>query len=193
MRTAFSSNSIQLLEQVRYSFTITWLRLDEISFSCEKALLFEYRSTRCVSQCGTRGSHFVMLQYIPWCDHVSSPVTCPSMLDMVPGGTCMESQGRERMNLSVDQQIWSLEIRIFRSLFPLLFQHLPVNVFESIIEIVNGAPQVLFSRVQYTLATEEAERIGVDHIARSSITGATQTSAGVCKWGCVYTVYICHV
>ena len=57
-------------------------------------------------------------------------------------------------------------------------QHLPVNVFESLIEIVDGQPRVLFTRVQYTLATEEAERIGVDHIARSSISGSTQTSAG---------------
>jgi COP9 signalosome complex subunit 6 len=54
-------------------------------------------------------------------------------------------------------------------------------VFESLIEIVNGEPRVLFSRVQYTLATEEAERIGVDHIARSSISGSTQTSAGVSR------------
>ena len=54
-----------------------------------------------------------------------------------------------------------------------------MNVFESLIEIVNGEPRVLFSRVQYTLATEEAERIGVDHIARSSVSGSTQTSAGI--------------
>ena len=49
---------------------------------------------------------------------------------------------------------------------------------------MDGQPRVLFSRVQYTLATEEAERIGVDHIARSSITGSTQTSAGQCRHIC---------
>ena len=40
-------------------------------------------------------------------------------------------------------------------------------------------PTVMFTPVQYTLATEEAERIGVDHIARSSVTGSAQTSAGM--------------
>ena len=39
-------------------------------------------------------------------------------------------------------------------------------------------PKILFTNVPYTLATEEAERIGVDHIARSSVTGTAQTSAG---------------
>ena len=32
--------------------------------------------------------------------------------------------------------------------------------------------------VPYTLATEEAERIGVDHIARVSVSGSVHTSAG---------------
>ena len=39
-------------------------------------------------------------------------------------------------------------------------------------------PTVMFNPVAYTLATEDAERIGVDHIARSSVAGTTQTSAG---------------
>jgi len=55
---------------------------------------------------------------------------------------------------------------------------LPVNIYESLIEIVDGEPKILFTNVTYTLATEEAERIGVDHIARSSVTGTAQTSAG---------------
>ena len=37
----------------------------------------------------------------------------------------------------------------------------------------------MFTPVSYTLATEEAERIGVDHVARSSVVGTTLTSAGV--------------
>ena len=40
-------------------------------------------------------------------------------------------------------------------------------------------PRVMFTPVSYTLATEEAERIGVDHIARSSVAGTTLTSAGI--------------
>lgn len=54
---------------------------------------------------------------------------------------------------------------------------LPVNIFESLIEIIEEQPKVLFTSVPYTLATEEAERIGVDHIARSSVAGSAQTSA----------------
>lgn len=45
-------------------------------------------------------------------------------------------------------------------------------------EIIEGRPQILYTRVSYSLATEEAERIGVDHIARSSVTGTCHTSAG---------------
>lgn len=43
---------------------------------------------------------------------------------------------------------------------------LPVTLYESVIEMVNGEATMLFVEVQYTLATEEAERIGVDHVAR---------------------------
>ena len=43
---------------------------------------------------------------------------------------------------------------------------LPVTLYESVTDLVNGEPTMLFVEVQYTLATEEAERIGVDHVAR---------------------------
>ena len=43
---------------------------------------------------------------------------------------------------------------------------------------LHSQPKILFTNVPYTLATEEAERIGVDHIARSSVTGMAQNSAG---------------
>jgi COP9 signalosome complex subunit 6 len=55
---------------------------------------------------------------------------------------------------------------------------LPLSIYESLIEIVEGRATVLFTPVSYTLATEEAERIGVDHVARSSVAGTTLTSAG---------------
>jgi COP9 signalosome complex subunit 6 len=54
---------------------------------------------------------------------------------------------------------------------------LPLSIYESLIEIVEGRATVLFTPVSYTLATEEAERIGVDHVARSSVAGTTLTSA----------------
>lgn len=46
------------------------------------------------------------------------------------------------------------------------FDQLPVKLFESIIDVVHGDTKMLFVNLPYTLATEEAERIGVDHVAR---------------------------
>lgn len=43
---------------------------------------------------------------------------------------------------------------------------LPVSMFESVIDLVNGEATMLFVELSYTLATEEAERIGLDHVAR---------------------------
>jgi len=45
---------------------------------------------------------------------------------------------------------------------------LPICVFESVIDIVGGETRMLFVKLGYTLATEEAERIGLDHVARIS-------------------------
>ena len=47
------------------------------------------------------------------------------------------------------------------------------------IEIEEGTTKVLYSPLGYTLATEEAERIGVDHIARVSVAGSKESSAGI--------------
>lgn len=38
---------------------------------------------------------------------------------------------------------------------------------------------MLFVETHYTLATEEAERIGVDHVARLSNTGTVDASTGM--------------
>jgi len=43
---------------------------------------------------------------------------------------------------------------------------LPVSMYESVIDLVSGEATMLFVPLTYTLATEEAERIGVDHVAR---------------------------
>lgn len=41
-------------------------------------------------------------------------------------------------------------------------------MYESLIDLENGVPQTLFVPLTYTLASEEAERIGVDHVVRMS-------------------------
>ena len=48
---------------------------------------------------------------------------------------------------------------------------------------------MLFVETHYTLATEEAERIGVDHVARLSNTGTVDGSTGVCMTRkCIYVL-----
>lgn len=54
---------------------------------------------------------------------------------------------------------------------------LPVSVYESVIDLINGEATMLFIELQYTLATEEAERIGVDHVARMSTADTGESSS----------------
>eukprot|EP00794_Sanderia_malayensis_P010995 gene10995-12158_t len=54
---------------------------------------------------------------------------------------------------------------------------LPISIFESVIDLVDNEPRMLFVDVPYTLATEEAERIGVDHVAKVSSAGNTDISS----------------
>lgn len=56
---------------------------------------------------------------------------------------------------------------------------LPVTMYESVIDLVNGEATMLFVELSYTLATEEAERIGVDHVARMSSGDSTESSQGI--------------
>lgn len=55
-------------------------------------------------------------------------------------------------------------------------EHLPVNLYESVIDLVSGEATMLFVPLTYTLATEEAERIGVDHVARMTSTDSGESS-----------------
>lgn len=55
---------------------------------------------------------------------------------------------------------------------------LPVFVFESVIDIVKGETKMLFVELEYILATEDAERIGVDHIARTSTLSEVTSPVG---------------
>jgi len=53
---------------------------------------------------------------------------------------------------------------------------IPLTTYESLIDIVKGEAKLLFVKLNYSLATEEAERIGLDHVARiTSSDGSTQS------------------
>lgn len=54
---------------------------------------------------------------------------------------------------------------------------LPISVYESVIDLVDGEARMQFVKLTYTIATEEAERIGVDHIARLSSLGSSEQSS----------------
>ncbi|XP_062600041.1 COP9 signalosome complex subunit 6-like, partial [Saccostrea cucullata] len=70
------------------------------------------------------------------------------------------------------------ESPIFVRLNPLARQSdLPVTIYESVIDLVNNEATMLFVELQYTLATEEAERIGVDHVARMSTSDTGEGSS----------------
>lgn len=47
------------------------------------------------------------------------------------------------------------------------------------IDLVNGETTMLFVQLSYVLATEEAERIGVDHVARVSSSESAENSLGI--------------
>ena len=51
-------------------------------------------------------------------------------------------------------------------------------MYESVIDLVNGEATMLFVELSYTLATEEAERIGVDHVARMASGDSSESSQG---------------
>ncbi|CAG9771988.1 unnamed protein product [Ceutorhynchus assimilis] len=54
--------------------------------------------------------------------------------------------------------------------------HMPVALYESVIDLVSGEATMLFVPLTYTLATEEAERIGVDHVARMASMESNESS-----------------
>ncbi|CAI5783989.1 Hypothetical predicted protein [Podarcis lilfordi] len=70
-----------------------------------------------------------------------------------------------------------IESPLFLKLNPMTkHMTLPVSVFESVIDITNGEATMLFAELMYTLATEAAEHIGVDHVARMTATGSGKNS-----------------
>ncbi|XP_013393595.1 COP9 signalosome complex subunit 6 isoform X1 [Lingula anatina] len=85
----------------------------------------------------------------------------------------------DESDITVHRQVCDInESPIFLKLSPVSRQadQLPVSVYESVIDLVNGVATMLFVELQYTLATEEAERIGVDHVARVSSSESAENS-----------------
>ncbi|KAI9282842.1 Mov34/MPN/PAD-1 family protein [Umbelopsis sp. AD052] len=56
-------------------------------------------------------------------------------------------------------------------------KELPLGIYESLIDIIDGQAQAVFVRAQYKISTGEAERIAVDHASRPSIS-ADKNGAG---------------
>ncbi|XP_041443514.1 COP9 signalosome complex subunit 6 isoform X2 [Xenopus laevis] len=81
-------------------------------------------------------------------------------------------------DIHVHKQVCEIiESPLFLKLNPMTkHTDLPVSVYESVIDIVNGEATMLLAELSYTLATEEAERIGVDHVARMTATGSGENS-----------------
>ena len=52
-------------------------------------------------------------------------------------------------------------------------RELPVSIFESELRIVGESACVVFSKLNYAIETNEAERIAVDHVAHLSTTSST--------------------
>ena len=73
-------------------------------------------------------------------------------------------------DVAVQRQICDLiESPLFLQLNPTArHTDLPVTVYESVVDIVGGKDRLLFVKLKYGLKTEEAERIGLDHVARIS-------------------------
>eukprot|EP00026_Physarum_polycephalum_P011878 Phypoly_transcript_12126.p1 GENE.Phypoly_transcript_12126~~Phypoly_transcript_12126.p1 ORF type:complete len:283 (+),score=52.41 Phypoly_transcript_12126:62-910(+) len=53
---------------------------------------------------------------------------------------------------------------------------LPITIFESELHVVQDQPTMLFVKVPYRIQTGEAERIGVDHVARVTPAGGAEGS-----------------
>lgn len=51
-------------------------------------------------------------------------------------------------------------------------------MFSNLLFCLSIQATMLFAELTYTLATEEAERIGVDHVARMTATGSGENSTG---------------
>ena len=67
-------------------------------------------------------------------------------------------------------------------------KELPINIFESVINVNNatGEVQISFRPVNFKIETEESERISVDHVAHIQDSGSKLTSSLVPHLGGLY-------
>uniref|UniRef100_A0A9J8B932 COP9 signalosome complex subunit 6 n=1 Tax=Cyprinus carpio carpio TaxID=630221 RepID=A0A9J8B932_CYPCA len=84
----------------------------------------------------------------------------------------------DQSDIHIHKQVCEIiESPLFLKLNPMTkHTDLPVSVYESVIDIISGEATMLFAELPYTLATEEAERIGVDHVARMMAIGTGENS-----------------
>ncbi|CAH0392328.1 unnamed protein product [Bemisia tabaci] len=84
----------------------------------------------------------------------------------------------DESDIKVHKQICEInESPVFLKMNPLVRRSdLPVTMYESVVDLIEGEATVLFVKLTYTLATEEAERIGVDHVARMSSNDSGESS-----------------
>lgn len=54
---------------------------------------------------------------------------------------------------------------------------IPISIYESTIDVVNNELKMFFIELEFNIATEEAERIGVDYIAKHSCSNTMIQSA----------------
>lgn len=95
------------------------------------------------------------------------------------GWYCTSSMEPTEADLKIHKQICQInECPILLQLDPQSrnVDQLPIKLYETVIDIVQGAATMLFVPLTYTLATEEAERIGVDHVARMTTNEAGEHS-----------------
>ncbi|KXS18839.1 Mov34-domain-containing protein [Gonapodya prolifera JEL478] len=85
-----------------------------------------------------------------------------------------------RSDINVHNQFLAFnESPLFAQLNPHLAatsRDLPLTVYESVMDLVNGAPQTMFVRSTYRVETGEAERIAVDHVAKAVAAEASEGS-----------------
>lgn len=99
-------------------------------------------------------------------------------LDFLGWYTIGESPTPE--DIEIHRQICEIsESPIFMKLNPSSkHSKLPITMYESVIDLVNGQATLLFSPVTFSLATEEAERIGLDHMARLTSNSSKSDGSG---------------
>lgn len=112
-----------------------------------------------------------------------------------PADMAIHKQVRKPLLLSWDSQLthWSAGQFFEHNETPLFLQlssitstkELPVAIYESAIELVNQAAEVVFIKASYEIATGEAERVAVDHVSKPSTAGggsqSSSKSASVCQ------------